>query len=62
MRVGRFGLDEDVPKKLNPNEWQKEMLVWLGMAATRGRMVIFLDGMDQVHAPNPKTQAPIHKP
>ena len=46
--IGRFGLEEDVPKKLSPNEWQKEMLVWLGMAATRGRMVIFLDGMDQV--------------
>jgi hypothetical protein len=46
--IDRFGLEEDVPKKLSPNEWQKEMLVWLGMAATRGRMVIFLDGMDQV--------------
>eukprot|EP00281_Chroomonas_sp_CCMP1168_P016705 CAMPEP_0206213816 /NCGR_PEP_ID=MMETSP0047_2-20121206/1322_1 /ASSEMBLY_ACC=CAM_ASM_000192 /TAXON_ID=195065 /ORGANISM="Chroomonas mesostigmatica_cf, Strain CCMP1168" /LENGTH=1638 /DNA_ID=CAMNT_0053635987 /DNA_START=66 /DNA_END=4982 /DNA_ORIENTATION=+ len=44
----RFGIEEEVPKRLKPHEWQKELLIWLGMASTRGRMVLFLDGLDQV--------------
>lgn len=44
----RFGIEEDVPKRLKANEWQKELLIWLGMASTRGRMVLFIDGVDQV--------------
>jgi len=43
----RFGIDDPVPKACKAGEWQRELLIWLGMAATRGRMVIFLDGLDQ---------------
>lgn len=35
----RFKIEEPVSRTLKPHEWQKEMMIWLGMAATRGRMV-----------------------
>ena len=33
----RWELEDEVPKRLKPHEWQREMLIWLNMAATRGR-------------------------
>lgn len=44
----RFKIEEPVSRTLKPHEWQKEMMIWLGMAATRGRMVLVLDGLDQM--------------
>lgn len=44
----RWTLEDEVPKRLKPHEWQREMLIWLNMAATRGRAVLFLDGLDQL--------------
>ena len=44
----RWNFEEEVVKKCKPHEWQKELLIWLGMAATRGRTVLFIDGVDQV--------------
>lgn len=44
----RWTLEDEVSKRLKPNEWQREMLIWLNMAATRGRCVLILDGLDQL--------------
>ena len=44
----RWELEDEVPKRLKPHEWQREMLIWLNMAATRGRCVLILDGLDQL--------------
>ena len=44
----RWTVDDEIPKRLKPHEWQREMLVWLNMAATRGRAVLILDGLDQM--------------
>jgi len=44
----RFGIDDPVPKRCKAGEWQRELLIWMSMAATRGRMVVFIDGIDQV--------------
>eukprot|EP00960_Hanusia_phi_P047030 758184-Hanusia_phi.AAC.8 len=44
----RFNLEEKIPKCASPKEWQRELTIWINMAASKGRVVLFVDGLDQI--------------